>query len=492
MCNRDHSHATVTGCTFAENLAGTGQLSPGGAGVGITSLSEPTLTDCHFRDNTSQSPWGASGIYISQSSHALVHGCRFENNEATQGAIYNEGGTVTLTDCLFTGNSGGLRNDGTATLIRCEFIENVGDSGTGCVRTWYAGVTLLDCVFMGNTSPFGGVALTSETGAFWASGCDFVGNSIAPYHPLGGGAVRVSGQHTDLPPSWMVNCRFLGNALLPYDPNNAGGAIYINGSDVTLVNCLFSGNSNEGGKGGAVFAQDCSPTLIQCDVVNNRSPHHWGGGGMYCVAGGAPMIVNSIFWGNTDASGGGEAAQICADAADPEVYTSCVQGGWSGIGSGNINEDPVFAHALGPDKTAGTMDDNLRLRVASPCMEAGDTAALPADLADLDGDGDTAEPLPLDLGGGPRVADGNEDGNAVVDMGAYETSVAFCWWSDFDGNGRVNLGDMAVFSDCFSLDAPYPPTCPEPTWTACDLNGNAVVDLGDFATFAVCFGWEAP
>ncbi|UCG32576.1 MAG: right-handed parallel beta-helix repeat-containing protein [Phycisphaerales bacterium] len=492
MCNYNHSHATVAGCTFIQNSAGMDQLSRGGGGVCATSSSEPTLTDCLFKANTSQSPWGASGIYISQSSHVLVHGCTFEDNEATQGAIYNEGGTATLTDCLFKGNAGGLKNEGTATLIRCDFIENVADSGTGCVRTWYAGVTLLDCVFMGNTSPYGGSALVSEAGAFWASGCDFVGNSAAPYHPVGGGAVRVSGQDPDLPPSWMVNCRFLGNAILPHDPFDAGGAIYLSGCDAALVNCLFSGNSNQGGRGGAVCAQSCSPTLIHCDVVNNRSPGHWGGGGLYCTEGGTPTIVNSIFWGNTDASGNGEAAQIYASAADPEVYTSCIQGGWSGIGSGNINKDPVFADALGPDKTAGTVDDNLQLRVASPCMDAGDTAALPADLADLDGDGDTTEPLPWDLGGGPRVADGNEDGSVIVDMGAYERSAAFCSWSDFDGNARVDLGDYAVYSACFALEAPYPPTCPEPTWTACDLNGNAVVDLADFATFAVCFGWEAP
>src|SRR5262249_23673594 len=37
---------------------------------------------------------------------------------------------------------------------------------------------------------------------------------------------------------------------------------------------------------------------------------------------------------------------------------------------------------------------------------------------DLDGDGDRAEPLPLDLAGGPRVVD------VAVDMGAYEGQFA--------------------------------------------------------------------
>jgi hypothetical protein len=32
----------------------------------------------------------------------------------------------------------------------------------------------------------------------------------------------------------------------------------------------------------------------------------------------------------------------------------------------------------------------------------------------------TTEPIPFDLDGNARIVDGNNDGNAVVDMGAYE------------------------------------------------------------------------
>ena len=70
--------------------------------------------------------------------------------------------------------------------------------------------------------------------------------------------------------------------------------------------------------------------------------------------------------------------------------------------------------ADGPDGIAGTEDDNLRLSPGSPSIDAADNLAVPPDTADLDGDGDTTEPTPLDLDGNRRIV------NRIVDMGAYE------------------------------------------------------------------------
>src|SRR5690606_10757836 len=61
---------------------------------------------------------------------------------------------------------------------------------------------------------------------------------------------------------------------------------------------------------------------------------------------------------------------------------------------------------------------DLRLAEGSPGVDYGLTEYLPPDIWDLDGDGDTAEPLPLDVAGNPRVQ-GEE-----VDLGAYERAGA--------------------------------------------------------------------
>ena len=78
---------------------------------------------------------------------------------------------------------------------------------------------------------------------------------------------------------------------------------------------------------------------------------------------------------------------------------------------------------LGPDGVAGTRDDDLRLASGSPCIDAGDSAALPADGADTDEDCDVYEPVPRDVAGHARFADdlltvdGGIGGPPVVDMG---------------------------------------------------------------------------
>jgi len=108
---------------------------------------------------------------------------------------------------------------------------------------------------------------------------------------------------------------------------------------------------------------------------------------------------------------------------DPAIVTySDVQGGYPG--TGNIDADPMFHDTDGPDDTLGTEDDNLRLLPDSPCIDAGDNTAVPADTADLDGDGDTSEPIPFDLDGNRRIVDGDRDGISTVDMGAYESQVS--------------------------------------------------------------------
>jgi hypothetical protein len=95
----------------------------------------------------------------------------------------------------------------------------------------------------------------------------------------------------------------------------------------------------------------------------------------------------------------GEAGLFFEDQDDPGFIVN-----W---GDENLDADPLFADALGPDGLPWTGDEDLHLLPGSPCIDAGDPAyAGPPGETDVDGD--------------PRVLDGDGDGIAVIDIGADE------------------------------------------------------------------------
>ena len=104
-------------------------------------------------------------------------------------------------------------------------------------------------------------------------------------------------------------------------------------------------------------------------------------------------IIDCILWDDGDVI-------WINDQSTIDVSYSDIRGGW--IGTGNIDADPLFTDPNGPDDIAGTEDDDLRIAISSPCVDAGDPNYEPG-------------PNKKDIDGNPRVASGR------VDMGAYES-----------------------------------------------------------------------
>ncbi len=191
----------------------------------------------------------------------------------------------------------------------------------------------------------------------------------------------------------------------------------------------------------------------------------------------SPTLINGVFWGNRDAGGTGESAQIhIREDSSAVIHYTCVQG-WSGKlgGTGNIGDDPMFVDADGPDNIPGTEDDDLRLSPGSPAIDAGINPALPPDTTDLDGDGDTVEPIPVDLNGVPRFMDisGIPDTGfgtpPIVDMGAYEHLI------DCNSNGVPDRKDIRKGTSLDCNKNGIPDEC-EPSQ---DCNANGVCDDED-------------
>jgi len=262
--------------------------------------------------------------------------------------------------------------------------------------------SVVNVTFRHNAAAKGG-GMCNWGGAPVVANCTFIGNAALRH----AGALLNEGTDTE----FFCNLKFFGNTA-----GSIGGAIWNSEISAAFVNCAFSGNTAGGGGwggGGAVWnvAGD-GGTWINCTFSGNEV---FGLGGAI-LTDFMPNLVNCIFWNNHDGNNAGETAQIHVYIPGAAVIEhNCIQG-WTGAwgGSGNFGLDPRLADADGPDGVAGTFDDDLRLRPGSPCQDAGDNAALPRDGFDLDGDGDTTEPIPLDLVGNPRTV------NRTVDMGAYE------------------------------------------------------------------------
>jgi len=278
----------------------------------------------------------------------------------------------------------------------------------------------------------------------------------SPFPPFGGG-IQVDGSSPVI-----KNCLVLGNKAFL-----GGGIGIINHGAPLIVNCTVSGNvahigSSYGmGFGGGICSYESSATITRCIVVGNTASGMLGTGGGIGVYAGAIMITDSIVTGNSSTNPGSITVynstvamtnctvsknepwgglyesgasssvtatncifwgdlpqQIMLESGSLSVTHSNVQGGWPG--TGNIDTIPLF---VDPD------NGDFRLKDESPCIDVGDNS-----VPNLPG---------TDLDGQPRVADGNCDGEAIVDMGAYEF-VKECGYSAVPNAEASIYGDRSL------------------------------------------------
>jgi len=146
-----------------------------------------------------------------------------------------------------------------------------------------------------------------------------------------------------------------------------------------LTNCIVSGNRADLGAG--MFCEErTNPEIVNCTFVGNAAAM---GGGLYVVPKICyPRAMNTVFWGNTATTQGAQieftvVPGLPGSSADNlEVLYCDVEGGWSSVGmnKANINVDPGFLDADGPDNDLLTWADNdLSLRPDSQVIDKGKT-----------------------------------------------------------------------------------------------------------------------
>ncbi|MDX2117465.1 MAG: FG-GAP-like repeat-containing protein [Planctomycetota bacterium] len=423
------------------NATGTGNNATG-AGILITSGGAPTLRDVRVQYNfalTDGAGINVIGSTLSLSSSTVSYN-RCNANGA--GIAVSSGATATLDGCGVYNNTAGFDGPG---------------AGGGVYLSTGSVVDALNTYFESNTASSGGGAIGESGGSgLFIRGCTFSANAIntqAPSPTYFGGAIWAAGPNTPVQvslSSFSANTVISGyggaiaTGALPLDvvacsisanrASAAGGGIFINSggaahiSDSTIVGNSGLSFAAASGTGNAVAALG-AVTIANCTITGNSNSST--GGYTVHVASGSLTISNSILYGDS-----GVAEIFTGAGVTKTVQYSCVQGTLQ-PGTGNINTNPLFRNAIGPDGAWGTFDDDLRLTLAtSPCVDSGSNALVPLDVLDIDGDGSAGETLPLDAKGGVRIVrDRATSTTPIVNMGAIEGGLdQYIWVNGLGGN----------------------------------------------------------
>lgn len=353
-----------------------------GGGANSTGILDGFIVTAGQANGDSANHFGG-GMYNYASSPTLLN-LTFSGNLASWygGGMYNEStSSPALTSTTLTGNAaysgGGMYNSASSSpvLTNMTFVGNSTSTGSGGgMYSSNSSPVLTDVVFTGNTAKnFGGGMYNTGSSAKPAlTRVTFSGNTAVN----GGGGMS---NESSAKPA-LTEVSFSSNTTTIY-----GGGMYNRGSSPTLVNVTFWGNSAQGG-GGMRNESSSSPTLTNVTFSGNTGS---AGGGGISNGSSNPNLINCILWGNNGTNG----PEIYNYSSTPTVTYSDVAGGYTG--TGNIDADPLFSDAA---------TGNLRLGFGSPAIDAGTDTGCPA--ADLDGLA--------------RPNDGNGDGTATCDMGAYE------------------------------------------------------------------------
>jgi CSLREA domain-containing protein len=299
------------------------------------------------------------------------------------GIAFYSGGTLTIENALLTKHQGNgygaaiqLRVGPTLQLSNTVITENCAQSGAAIdgEGTWN---------IENSTLSYNGGNFTPDQGQSYYCNVYY-----------GGAAMYI--QSADVT---------ISNSTLMGNEGTAGGAIYGNAGTLTVINSTLTDNTATSNQswygGGAIYSYGVNVTLRNSTLVNNQAPNSEGGAikqetSQYTS--GSTTLVNTIVANNT-ASLGIDCAGTITSLGNNLV------GDWSGCdyvaGNGELLGDPGL-DALVDEGTAG--------RIYYPLLSTSQAIDM----------GSNVDCEATDQPGTTRPLDGNGDGNAVCDIGAYE------------------------------------------------------------------------
>jgi len=327
---------------------------------------------------------------------------------------------ITLKNGWTAYNGGGIYcADAIISLERVGITGCNAKYGGGLFITGLSTATLKDIQIFNNVSAFGGGVYCGEESSIsgnnlmifentssQGAGLYCTGESI-----IGGNNIQIFNNSTrNLGQGGAVYCKDFNGKLynLTINYNEAskgrGGGIYFHGSSPHIYNTVVS--HNIASRGGAFYSYRSNILKISNVTISNNNANL--GGALYSAGGSlqepsVQELTNCIIWNNDHEQ------EIYLENSGLMVSYSDIEDGqdsiiiknnsWVEWLDGNIDADPWFFQSG---------EHPFSISEGSPCIDAGTPDT-------------TGQYLPFwDIIGNDRIVDGDGDGVAIVDMGAYE------------------------------------------------------------------------
>ncbi|MDF1512605.1 MAG: choice-of-anchor Q domain-containing protein [Anaerolineae bacterium] len=344
------------------------------------------------------------GSSLGVGGNVLIQGAGWQSTIISASAVdysvvmVNSGITAEIEDLTISnGNAytgGGLWNEGTLTLRKTNLVGNSTSIGNGGgIRNW-GDLTLEDCYIASNSAVQGGGGIANENGAVLIVQDSSIASNTTSDLSYGGGAIyNASSGTVDI-----VRSSIRDNTA------PMGGGIF-NYGIAWLTNVTVSGNgattTGTNGGGGVNNQSGATLDLKSVTIANNSTTT-----GQALVNIGTLNVAHTIVADNS----GGDCFLSSSGTLDGTVHHNLdSDGSCFSAGDGNLpNTDPMLTSLLTPGYYGAH-----GLLPGSPAIDAGDPAGCLA----------KGSLLLTDQRGRSRTVDGDDDGTAVCDIGAFEAQI---------------------------------------------------------------------
>jgi predicted outer membrane repeat protein len=418
---------SLSDCTIMGN-------STPGSGGGVENYDTMTLTNVVIANNSADSDGG--GIY-NAGTMTLTNVVVSQNTSGgTGGGIQNNGGTMFMSNVTVTGNlagtgGGGIANSGSMIGTAVAVATNTTTTGDGggilniaaslCLSTG----TDFDTCFGPSASPSGGNSLVAGNTAKNGNGGGIAND---------GGTVTLSDSTVD------------GNHAV----GGGGGGIWNIFATTELVNVTISNNTADGNGGGILNdtgAVCCASATngFATNITISGNMAQGSGGGVY-TTGGLTIFASSTIADNSGAglynddtsfaftellatllarNGTNCVGTISSDGYNLDTGNTCsfgAAGDQKNVGDANVGLGPLAANGGSTQGSASftTQQGDTVTGLSAPMK----TQTLDLTSPAVDAGGATCPAT--DERGVTRTQDGNQDGTAACDIGAFELTPTAC------------------------------------------------------------------